>query len=135
MAEQHEQQGAPQGQQQTSGAVGDRVRDFAAGAADKAKNLAQTARDQAEAGASAVSSGMRNLADALRQNVPEEGMMGTAASSVADTLERGGRYLEQEGIGALVEDLGTLVRRNPLPAVLVSIGVGFVFAQMFRSER
>lgn len=110
--------------QQTGGNLGDTARQFIQGA-----------REQAEAGGAALSSGMRNLADSLRHGGPHEGMMGSAAAGLADTLERGGQYLEQEGLGGLVEDLGTLIRRNPLPAVLVSIGVGFLFAQMFRSER
>ncbi len=147
MAQQHEPKGSPQGQRHqpasggveqatpTAGDVSGKVREFAAGAADTAQHLAQTARDKAEAGTAALGTGMRNLADALRQNVPHEGVVGNAATRVAETLERGGNYLEQEGMGALVEDLGTIIRRNPLPAVLVSVGVGFLVGQLCRSER
>jgi hypothetical protein len=78
---------------------------------------------------------MRNLADTLRHNAPHEGMMGSAASSFADTLERGSNYLEQEGMEGMLEDLSTLVRRHPLPAVLIGFGAGFLVAQLFRSER
>jgi len=116
--------------------LGDRARELGGSAAEQARHYAQAARDQAEAGAAALGSGMRNLADTLRQRAPHEGMMGTAASGLADSLERGSHYLEQEGINGLAEDLSTLVRRNPLPAVLIGVGVGFLFAQMFsRSER
>jgi len=121
--------------QRQGGDMGEQAREFLGGAGDRMRDLGQTAREQAQAGGAALGAGMRNLASTLRQNVPQEGMMGTAASNLADTLERGGHYLEEEGLGHLVNDLGTLVRRNPLPAVCIGIGLGFLFAQMFRSER
>jgi len=126
----HQDAGAQRGQSgghdggQQGGQTGERLRDFA-----------DTAKEQAQAGAAAVISGMRNLASSLRDSMPHEGMMGTAASAVADTLERGGSYLQDEGLSGLVDDLTTLVRRNPLPAVCISLGVGFLVAQLCRSER
>jgi hypothetical protein len=113
----------------------DRLRDAAASAADTARAATQTAREQAEAGTAALGSGLRNLADTLRQNVPQEGMLGSAAAGLADSLERGGHYIEQEGMGGMIEDLGTVIRRNPLPAVLVGVGLGFLVGQLCRSER
>jgi hypothetical protein len=43
---------------------------------------------------------------------------------VADTLEGGGRYLQEHGLSGIGEDLTNLVRRNPVPAVLLGIGLG-----------
>ena len=63
------------------------------------------------------------------ENLPREGTAGSVASSLAGTLERGGRYLEKEGLGGMADDLVGLVRRNPIPAVLISFGVGFLLAQ------
>jgi hypothetical protein len=60
-------------------------------------------------------------------------MMGTAASRVADTLETGGRYLQEHGLSGIGDDFSNLIRRNPIPAVLVGIGVGFLLARSLRS--
>jgi hypothetical protein len=141
-----QQQGAAEQVRQAAGEIGDKAKDFGAAATEKARDVASsaadtarhavdTAKEQAEQGTAALGSGMRNLASTLREKAPHEGMMGTAASSLADTLERGGHYLEEEGINGLFDDVGTLVRRNPLPAVLIGVGLGFLMAQMCRSER
>jgi hypothetical protein len=58
--------------------------------------------------------------------------MGTAASKVADTLERGGRYLQEEGLSGIAGDVTDLIKRNPIPALLVGIGIGFLLAQALR---
>ena len=108
-----------------------------ADAAGKAKEAARSAGEAltsaADAGASAVGGGMKSLADTVRHNAPSEGMIGTAASTVAKALEQGGRYLQKEGVTGMAEDFTDLIRRNPIPAVLVGIGIGFLLAQLTRS--
>jgi hypothetical protein len=79
--------------------------------------------------AASVGSGMESLAGTLRDQAPREGMMGQVAGAAADTLERTGRYLREEGVSGLTEDLTQLVRRHPLPAVLVTLGLGFLLAR------
>ena len=49
----------------------------------------------------------------LRESLPHEGMMGTASSALADTLDRSGRYLEEEGLRGMADDLTNLIRRFP----------------------
>jgi hypothetical protein len=52
---------------------------------------------------------------------------------MADTLERGGRYLEEEGLRGIGQDLTNVIRRNPIPALLLGIGIGFLIARSLRS--
>jgi hypothetical protein len=52
---------------------------------------------------------------------------------VAETLESGGRYLKEEGLEGMAEDLTDLIRKNPIPAVLMGIGLGFLLARLTRS--
>ena len=59
--------------------------------------------------------------------------MGAAASKVADTLERGGHYLKEEGVPGMAEDLTGLIKRNPIPALLLGIGVGYLIGRALRS--
>src|SRR5262245_19293019 len=95
--------------------ITEKARDAAAGVMDKAKDVASSAArtageaasavgERAEAAASSVGSGMQSLAGTLRQNLPREGALGTAGRSVADSLESGGRYLEQEGLSGMMDD-------------------------------
>jgi len=118
---------------QTASGVAQKAKDMASSATSTASDLASNLGQRAEDASSAVASGMRSLAGTLRENLPHEGMVGSAGSAVADTLERGGRYLEQEGFSGMSEDLTNLIRRNPIPAVLIGIGVGFLIARSMRS--
>jgi len=106
-------------------------------AADKAKEAVKSAGEAlgeaADAGAASVGTGMKSLAGTIRQQGPHEGMLGDATSTVAKTLEEGGRYLQKEGLSGMADDLSDMIRRNPIPAVLVGVGIGFMLAQLTRS--
>jgi len=118
-----------------AGEMGAGIADSFSNVRDMASGAIETAREQAQAGTAALGTAVRNLAGALRQRGPHEGMMGTAAGSLAETLERGGHYLEEEGLNHIVDDMTTLIRNNPLPAIGVSIGLGFMVAHLCRSSR
>jgi hypothetical protein len=60
-------------------------------------------------------------------------MLGTAASTVADTLEHTGRYIQDEGLAGMADDVTELIRRNPIPAMLIGVGIGFLLAKVMRS--
>jgi len=119
----------------TAGTAVDKARDMAGTAADRAKDTAATVGKKAEDATHAVGQGMQNLASTVRENLPREGVVGTAASSVAGCLESGGRYLEREGIQGMAEDVTNLIRRNPLPAIFVGIGLGFLLARITMPSR
>jgi hypothetical protein len=48
---------------------------------------------------------------------------------VAQTLDTTGRYLKEEGLKGIGEDVSNLIRRHPLQAVLLGIGVGYLLAR------
>jgi hypothetical protein len=109
--------------------LADKARDAAATAAHTAGNVASAIGERASDATSSVGSGMKSLAGTIREKAPHSGMMGTAASSVADALETSGRYLQQHGLGDMCADVANLIRRNPFPAVFVGIGIGYLFAR------
>src|SRR5262245_47682094 len=114
-----------------------KAQDAGGQAADKARDALRSTGEAvgqaADAGAASVGGGMKSLAGTLRQQGPHEGMLGDATSTVARGLEQGGRYLQQEGFTGMADDLTELIRRNPIPAVLVGIGIGFMLGQLTRS--
>jgi hypothetical protein len=110
-------------------AVGEKARDAASSVASTAGDIAGNVGDKAESATAAVGSGMKSLAGTIRDKSPHSGLVGSAASSVADTLESGGRYLQEHGLSGMGHDFTNLIRRNPLPAVLLSIGFGFLIAR------
>jgi hypothetical protein len=76
---------------------------------------------------------MQSLAHNIREHAPKIGVVGSAATAVAGTLERGGRYLETEKLSGMGEDFTNLIRKNPIPALLVGIGLGYLLARATRS--
>lgn len=108
--------------------------------ADQAKSTAnQVASQASKAGeyvgaragdaASSLGSGFRAAGDYVRSNAPHEGSMGQASTAFADTLSQTGDYLQQEGLTGIGRDLTNLVKRNPIPALLLGIGMGFLLAR------
>jgi hypothetical protein len=126
----------PRNKAESAGAAGmDKAKEMASSMLDRAKDAASsmahtvgdagsTVGEKANEATSAVGSGMKSLAGTIRENTPREGVLATASSAVANTLEGGGRYLQEEGLGGMAEDATNLIRRNPIPAVLVGIGIG-----------
>ncbi len=100
---------------------------------DMASHAASTVGKQADHLASSAGSGMKSLADTIQAHTPREGMLGSASQAVAGTIREGGKYLEEEGLSGIAEDLTSLVRRNPVPAILIGIGLGFLIGRTLRS--
>jgi hypothetical protein len=55
-----------------------------------------------------------------------------AASAVADKWEAGREYLSEQGFKGVAEDVTSLIRRHPIPALLVAFGLGFMVSRTMR---
>ncbi len=122
----------------------DKARDIGSQAMDKARDAASSVGGMVNQAAASVGktaenlttsagSSLKNLGESLSQHTPHEGMLGSASQAVAHTLKDSGRYIEESGLGGIAEDLTQLIRRNPIPAVLVGVGLGFVIGRALRS--
>jgi len=120
------------------------VKDAASQAYDKGKDVLSSVGHAASSAASAVGktadnlassagSGIKSLGETLEKHTPKEGMLGSAAQTVASGLKRGGEYISEEGLSGMADDLTGLIRRNPVPAVLIGIGIGFLIGRTLRS--
>ncbi|HTU19227.1 MAG TPA: hypothetical protein VMG10_14295 [Gemmataceae bacterium] len=112
--------------------AGEAAQQAASSAMTKAQELAGTASKRVDEATAALGERVRSAGSTLRERAPHEGMLGTAAGSVADSLEQTGRYIQEEGIMGMAEDVTELIRRNPIPAMLVGVGIGFMLAKLFR---
>lgn len=111
--------------QEAAGTLTHRAQEAGSTVAQKASEMASTAQRRADEALSNVGQGMSSLAGQVRQNAPE-GMLGSAAGAVADRLQSGGRYLQEHGVGDMADDMSSVVRRYPLPALCVGFGLGFL---------
>jgi hypothetical protein len=120
--------------QEAASGMTERAKEMASAAAGSARDVASNLGQRAEDATAVVGGGMKSLAGTLRENAPREGTFGSATSSVADVLERGGEYLQEEGLSGMAEDVTNLVRRYPIPALLIGIGIGFLLARTTSSR-
>jgi hypothetical protein len=118
-----------------------KIENASAAGYDKAKEMASSAihaigeaeatvEKKANEATSAVGGSMKSLAGTIREKAPHQGKLGTASEAVADTLDKGGRYLQEEGLAGMGGEITECIRRNPIAAVLVGIGFGFLLAKL-----
>src|ERR1043165_4468553 len=81
-------------------ACSDRAKGAAPSVAHTDQGVSFTLREKANEATAAVGSGMKSLAGTIREHTPSEGGLHTASSSLAQSLETGGRYLQEEALGA-----------------------------------
>jgi uncharacterized protein YjbJ (UPF0337 family) len=113
--------------------VADKAKQAAGAVASTVGNVASNVGDKVDSGVSAAGSGIQSLAGTIRDKGPQSGVLGSATSGVASALDASGRYLEEQGLSGIGEDLTNLIRRNPIPAMLIGVGLGFMLARMTRS--
>jgi hypothetical protein len=118
----------------TAAQMADKAKDAASYAGQKASDAASYAGQKADDATSAVGSGMKSLAGQVRQHTPREGMLGSASDAAASALDRTGQYLQEQGLSGMAEDFTGLVRRNPIPALLLGVAVGFLIARATSSR-
>jgi ElaB/YqjD/DUF883 family membrane-anchored ribosome-binding protein len=94
-----------------------------------AQQAASAVGKTAENATASVGQGVQSAADTVRNYGPHEGMLGSATKSVADTLDSAGKYVEDKNLTGMMEDMSGLIKRNPIPAVLIGIGVGFLIGR------
>jgi len=108
--------------------VGDKASNLAHQVGDKASEYASQAGDRVDNAASSVGGQMKTLAGTVRDHSPHGGMLGGAAEQVASGLEASGKYLEDKGLSGIGDDLAGMIKKNPIPAVLIGIGIGYLIA-------
>jgi ElaB/YqjD/DUF883 family membrane-anchored ribosome-binding protein len=135
----------------TAATLGNAASDLASQAGNYAsemgQNVASSVRQGAEQAAGyvshraedarvAVGSSFKSFGESIRAAAPaEDNMIHSAACSVADSLENTGKYLEEKGFDGMAQDMTEAIKRNPIPAVFIAAGIGFLLARACTSSR
>jgi hypothetical protein len=121
--------GAADKARDTAATVSHKASEMASNLGHKAQDLASTAASRADDTLASVGEGMSSLAGTVRQNAPREGMLGSAAGTLADTLQAGGKYLQEHGLEDMGEDVRGFVRQYPLGSLLAVFGLGLLMGR------
>jgi hypothetical protein len=117
---------------EAAGQMADRAKEAASSATQSAKDMAADAQRKADSALSSVGDRLQSAAGTIREKGPHEGFLGTASSRLASNLEDSGRYLQEEGLRGMAEDVTDCIRRNPVASMFVGIGLGFLLARAIR---
>jgi len=97
--------------------------------ADEVTSAAATMASQPMA---AVGERIGSLAGVIREKAPHEGTVGTAATTVAEKLDAAGSYLQEKDLNHMMGDLSGMIRRYPVPSLLIGLGLGYLLARSTR---
>jgi hypothetical protein len=103
-------------------AVGTMASDAASDVGRKADNLVSSA-----------GAGMKDMGDRLSRSGPQSGMLGSATQAVGQSVHDGGEYLENAKLSGMSKDIAQMVRQNPLPAVGIAFGLGWLLSSRMRN--
>jgi ElaB/YqjD/DUF883 family membrane-anchored ribosome-binding protein len=113
--------------------AGQKASDLTHAAGQKVQDAARTVGHKAEDATSAVGSSFQTAADKVREKLPHEGMLGKASEAVADALDRSGHYIQEKNIRGMADDVTEVIKRNPIPAVFIAVGLGYLLGRTLRS--
>jgi hypothetical protein len=88
---------------------------------------------KADSLASSAGAGMKEMGDRLSRSGPQSGMLGSATHAVGQSVRDGGEYLESAKLSGMGNDIAQMVRQNPLPAVGIAFGLGWLLASRMRN--
>jgi len=107
--------------------VMDTAKDLAGKAGEAAQGAVQTVKEMAGDAASYIGRKAESATSAVGSGIK------SAAGSIAGTVESGQKYLSEHSMGDIANDVAGVIRRNPIPALLIAVGLGFIMARAMRA--
>ena len=104
-------------------------------ASDVGKMAGQAASDvgrKADELTANCGAGIQSFGETMRKNTPQSGYLGTASQAVANTVKDTGHYIEEHKLSGMTADVAQLVKRNPLSAVCIAVGLGWFIGRQLR---
>lgn len=111
------------------GIAAEKARESMGALGESASNMASAAMNKADEAVSAAGKKLEDWGDGVRTRTPNEGILGSASETLASTLETSGKYLEDHGLSGMVEDVTETIKRNPITAMFIGVGIGFLLAK------
>lgn len=105
------------------------MKDQARQAGSSIKEAVQETASSAEHFATRAAESVESAANRVREHLPKDGGAGEATDTVARKVKETSTYLQEQGIGGVVEDLEVLIRRYPLQALLLGLGCGYLLSR------
>jgi ElaB/YqjD/DUF883 family membrane-anchored ribosome-binding protein len=99
---------------------------------DLAHDMACSARKTAEDFTATAGHSIKQFGQTLSDHAPQEGMLGSSAQAMANSLQASGEFLEENSLEDMACHVTKLIKKNPVPAVLVGLGIGLLLGRLMR---
>ena len=117
----------------TAHTVADSTRDMASQAGQAVSSAASAVGKKAEDWTAAAGHKVESLGDSVRHQGPNSGVLGKASEGLAEGLESVGGYMADKNLSGMMGDVTDLIKRNPIPALLLGLGIGYLLGKSLRS--
>lgn len=104
---------------------------------EKVSDLGATAANKFDENREAAATGMKDAAWSLHQNagsVSGGDKLTSMAHSAATALDSTADWVRENDSAKIINDVSSLVKRNPGPSMLAAIAVGFLIGRAFSSN-
>lgn len=119
-------------EQPKTASMRDKLYDASSRLRDRAADMTRMAGQRIDDTRRSAADGLRNTASEVRQS--STGMsnptLSSAASKVADGLERSSVYLREGGMDAARSDVEKLVREKPAHTLIGALAIGFIAGKL-----
>jgi len=102
-----------------------------------ASDLGQAAADEIDRRRRAAAAGIKSAAKSLHEkadDLPGGERVADVAHGAANKLNATGNYIRRRNLTGMSRDVRTVVRDNPVPALIGAAALGFLLAKMFSSR-
>ena len=112
--------------------VADMARHAASAIGAMASQAASDAGTKADELTARAGAGIQGMGERLGKIAPQTGALGSASQAVAQTVKDGGKYIEDAKLTGISENIAQMIRRNPIPAVCIGIGLGWFLCRKLK---
>ena len=85
---------------------------------------------RADEAVAALGEKLESAADIIRDRLPQQGTAGAMSEAVGERLEASGKYLKQQGVTGIMEDVERLIRQYPVQILLLGVGIGYLLSRL-----
>jgi ElaB/YqjD/DUF883 family membrane-anchored ribosome-binding protein len=115
--------------------VGDKIADAASQVKERASEFGRSAAQKVDESRSGTAATLKSTADSLRSGAQSSGQaISDVANKTAGKIESTADYIRDHDFRGMLTDLEQVVRRNPTPALIGAIGLGFLLGAALRGR-
>jgi ElaB/YqjD/DUF883 family membrane-anchored ribosome-binding protein len=115
--------------------VGDKIADAASQAKERVSEFGRTAAQKVDESRGSTAATLKGTADSIRSGAQSSGQAITdVANRTAEKIDATADYIRDHDFRGMMADLEQVVRRNPTPALVGAIGIGFLLGAAMRGR-